>query len=62
MVKLYLLNLQTLKTQIKDYIENSNKTLSTEIENLIFPLLNDKQDNKIVALNKLLKNLEKIKI
>ena len=55
-------NLQTLKTQIKDNIENSNKTLSTEIENLIFPLLNDKQDNKIVALNKLLKNLEKIKI
>lgn len=53
-------NLQKLKSQINEFITKPQKTLSAEIENLIFPLLNEKQDNKLYALNELAKLLEKI--
>ena len=56
-------NLKTLKAQINDFIENPQKKLSSEIENLIFPLLKDDNSNdKIIALKELQKMLAKIKI
>ncbi len=61
--KIFTENLQNLKTQINDFITNPQKNLSTEIENLIFPLLkNDSLESKICALKESQKILAKIKI
>lgn len=58
-VDTFVENFQKLKSQIYEFINKPQKNLSPEIENLIFPLLDENKNNKIYALNELLKILEK---